>query len=152
MARSLATVSDVTRCMAPPLHKSVSARAVQTPLGSLLVLRVDLLPAPQFLQQLGKGRGPKNRGELTPVARDEAYAVQHDVVDRPPAVMVHQPVVNRSFPEAAGGDARFHLRVGTIDRLSEKSYGRRRNATKATQVGSLEQLREESNELPLLVG
>src|SRR2546425_10328083 len=90
--------------------------------------------------------------ELAAIGRDEAHAVDLQIVDAPPTVPKVEPVIERDLAAAIREDLRPHRGVARVDRFPEVRDVLARVRLDPGDVGALEQVGEERHELGPLIG
>src|SRR5438876_766315 len=97
-------------------HRRRRRSALRGPLRPLASVELVLL-RPHLLHELLVGRGQDDLVELSAVIRDEADALDDDVVDEPLVAALERPVVHRDVAAFLGGELGAHGRLVAVDRL-----------------------------------
>src|SRR5882724_3625502 len=105
----------------------------------------------QPLAQRAVGLRADHAVELGPVALDETDSLDRHVVDAPAAVAYMQTVVERDLRALPGHHLRAHGRGAPLDRLAEECDLLATGGLDLRQVGSLQEVPKERDELRLLL-
>src|SRR5438128_5834713 len=114
----------------------------------LLVAPVELfLLLPHLLDEFRVGRGDDDLVELGPVVRNEADALDEDVIDEPLVAALEHPVIDRDLRPLFGRDLRLDGRLVAVDRLPHIGDLLAAVELDLGDVGPLEEIGEELNKL-----
>src|SRR5438034_11754606 len=99
-------------------HRRRRRSALRGPLLPLASVELFLL-RPYLLHELLVGRGQDDLVELSAVVRDQADALDDDIVDEPLVAALEHPVVHRDVGAFLGGEPGAHGRLVAVDRLPQ---------------------------------
>src|SRR5688500_3063622 len=135
--------TPATRTMAFTVDRSPEPRARRG--AELFLARLHLL------HEVLEGRRLDDLVELRAIVRDQAHALDHDVVDEPTLALLEHPVLDRDFAACLGEQLALHdgrlaldLVADILDLLAAVELDLR-------DVGALEQIAEELDELLALL-